>query len=122
MFFPSEKMLPWLERALDMSYRRHTVLAGNVANADTPDYQPRDVDFSEYLLAELSDPGAFGPHPGLPEAQVREGVEPGLDGNQVDIEKEAVALTGNRMFYELGSEVTARNFNMLRYSIDEGGR
>lgn len=35
-----------LERALDARLLRHNVLAGNLANADTPGYVPRDVDFA----------------------------------------------------------------------------
>lgn len=122
MFFPSEKMIPWLERALDMSYRRHTVLAGNVANADTPHYQPRDVEFRDYLEAELDEPGYLGPHPGLPAARIRAGAEVRLDGNRVDLEQETVRMTSNRLFYELTTEIASRKLNGLRYAIDEGGR
>lgn len=35
-----------LERALDARLLRQNVLAGNLANADTPGYVPRDVDFA----------------------------------------------------------------------------
>ncbi|HTP24436.1 MAG TPA: flagellar basal body rod protein FlgB [Anaeromyxobacteraceae bacterium] len=38
-----------LERALDARLLRHNVLAGNLANADTPGYVPRDVDFAQAL-------------------------------------------------------------------------
>lgn len=121
MFFPTEKMIPWLERALDMSYRRHSVLSGNVANADTPYYVPRDVEFTEYLEAELDD-GYIGPNPGVPAAELRYDVEAGLDGNQVDVEKEVVRMTSNKLFYELTTEIATRNIAGMRYAIDEGGR
>ena len=122
MFFPSETMIPWLEKALDMSYRRHGVLAGNIANADTPHYVPHDVEFRDYLEAELDHPGFLGPHPGMPQTKVRGGVEVSLNGNRVDVEQETVRMTSNRLFYELTSEITARKLNGLRYAIDEGGR
>ena len=35
-----------LERALDARLLRHNVLAGNLANSDTPGFVPRDVDFA----------------------------------------------------------------------------
>lgn len=38
--------LATLERALDARLLRHNVLAGNLANADTPGFVPRDVDFA----------------------------------------------------------------------------
>ncbi len=34
-----------LERSLDAHLLRHNVLAGNLANADTPGFVPREVDF-----------------------------------------------------------------------------
>lgn len=121
MFFPSEKSIPWLERALDMSQRRHDILAGNVANADTPEYKAIDMDFTQYLEAEL-DEGYIGPNPGLPFAEERGGVEPTLNGNTVDVEKEVVRMTSNKLFYDLTTEIISRNLNGLRYAIDEGGR
>lgn len=122
MFFPTEKTIPWLERALDMSYRRHTVLSSNIMNADTPDYAPRDVQFTDYLEAELHGDRHLGPNPGLPSAELRGGAEARLDGNTVDIEKEMVEMTSNKMFYDLASEMISRNFSGLQYAIDEGGR
>lgn len=41
-----DQTLGVLERALDARLLRHNVLAGNLANADTPGYQPRDIDFA----------------------------------------------------------------------------
>lgn len=122
MFFPSETNIPWLEKALDMSYRRHAVLASNIANADTPEYKPRDLDFRDYLEAELADPSYVGPSPSLPRAEIRPGVEASLDGNQVDVEQETVRMTSNRLFYELSTELITRSLSGLTYAIDEGGR
>lgn len=122
MYFATETTIPWLNRALDMSYHRHTVLSGNIANADTPEYAPRDVQFTDYLEAELHGPGYFGPNPGLPEADIRGGVEATLNGNTVDVEKEMVEMTSNRMFYELATEIVTRTISGLQYAIDEGGR
>ena len=121
MFFPSEKMIPWLEKALDLSYQRHTVLSGNIANADTPEYTPKDLDFTDFLKSELKD-SFSGPNPGPPHLEDRKNLQPTLNGNLVDVEKEMVQLTSNRYFYFLASEIMARNINGLRYAIDEGGR
>lgn len=122
MFFPTETTIPWLERALDMSYRRHTVLAGNIMNADTPEYAPKDVEFTDYLEAELHGDRFVGPNPGLPPTDYRGGVEARLDGNTVDIEKEMVYMTQNKAFYDLAMEMVSRNLSGLQYAIDEGGR
>ena len=122
MIFASEKMIPWLNKGLDLSYNRHSVLSGNIANADTPGYQSRDVDFTEHLRLQLNSVDNFGPKASAPTPEFREDVPPSLNGNQVDLEIEMVEMTSNRMFYELTFEVISRNFNILRYAIDEGGR
>jgi flagellar basal-body rod protein FlgB len=51
-----------LERALDARLLRHNVLAGNLANSDTPGYIPRDVDFAA-AMREARDTGGAPPVP-----------------------------------------------------------
>ena len=50
-----------LERALDARLLRHNVLAGNLANADTPGFVPRDVDFGAAMRESASPPPAGAP-------------------------------------------------------------
>ncbi|MFO0750638.1 MAG: flagellar basal body protein [Myxococcota bacterium] len=38
-----------LRAALDLRWRRHEILAHNVANADTPGYKPKDLEFEGIL-------------------------------------------------------------------------
>lgn len=115
-----DKLLPWLEKALDLSYQRQSVLSGNLANVDTPGYTPRDIEFKEFLVSELeAGPEAEGT---APMATARPGAEPGLDGNRVDLDTEMARMTSNRVFYELATEMTSRRLGLLRYAIDEGGR
>lgn len=121
MFFPSENVIPWLEKAMDLSYRRHTVLSSNIANADTPGYIPQDVDFKDFLKAELNSTDS-GPNPGVPHTQLREHSEPTLNGNKVDMEQEVMRMNSNRFFYFMANEMVSRNLSAIRYAIDEGGR
>jgi flagellar basal-body rod protein FlgB len=55
-----DRTLTQLERALDVRLVRHGALAGNVANADTPGYRPRDVDFKAAMGAMGSVGGVVG--------------------------------------------------------------
>jgi flagellar basal-body rod protein FlgB len=41
-----DSTLGTLQRALDARLLRHNVLAGNLANVDTPGFTPRDIDFA----------------------------------------------------------------------------
>jgi flagellar basal-body rod protein FlgB len=51
-----DRTLGLLERALDARLLRHNVLAGNLANANTPGYTPRDVDFDAAMRERLPAP------------------------------------------------------------------
>jgi flagellar basal-body rod protein FlgB len=53
--------LQTLERALDARLLRHNVLAGNLANANTPGYVPRDVDFAAAMRRSLEAPERRAP-------------------------------------------------------------
>ncbi len=116
----NDNMLPWLRTALDLSYRRSTLLGANISNIDTPGYTPKDVNFETYLEKELTahEPGSSA----LPPTEARRNGEVGPDGNSVDLEEEMVQFTSNQLFYGLASEVLNRKLSLLRYSIDEGGR
>ncbi|MFO1065101.1 MAG: hypothetical protein U0892_14645 [Pirellulales bacterium] len=51
--------LPALEQTISFAQRRHALLAGNLANMDTPDYKTRDIsveDFQKQLHTALTEP------------------------------------------------------------------
>ena len=58
-----DRTLGTLERALDARLLRHNVLAGNLANADTPGYVARDIDFAA-ALRQSAPGGPSAPTPG----------------------------------------------------------
>ncbi|QDU79110.1 flagellar basal body rod protein FlgB [Polystyrenella longa] len=43
--------IPLLEKVAQFGQRRHEVLAGNLANVDTPDYRPRDLPVDDFKQA-----------------------------------------------------------------------
>lgn len=43
--------IPLLEKVAQFGQRRHDVLAGNLANVDTPDYRPRDLPVEDFQQA-----------------------------------------------------------------------
>lgn len=114
-----DKLTPWLERAMDLSAKRHDVLAGNLANIDTPNYEPKDLEFDEQLKAELNAAVEGKDTPAI-EAPLE--AQPRLDGNRLDLDGEIARVTANRVFYQLSTEVLNRRLARLRYAIDEGGR
>jgi flagellar basal-body rod protein FlgB len=90
--------------ALAFREERLRVIAGNLANADTPGYKAKDLDFSKALEAAAGQQDAYAPRATQPghiagasvtgEASTvyRVPLQPSLDGNTVDGESENAAF------------------------------
>jgi flagellar basal-body rod protein FlgB len=132
--------LSTLERALDVRLARQSVLAADVANADTPGYRPRELDFAAAMAAAV--PGAaVAPsvegltRPGdlplaaagslshtAPERFVAEvpGAGAGLDGNAVDLDRTLVAVSENALQYGAAAKAAGKKLAILRYVANDG--
>jgi flagellar basal-body rod protein FlgB len=122
MILGPDKMGAWLERALDLSSQRASVLRSNLANVDTPGYVAKDVDFTGALADALERRSPDGTVQVRSEVVERSEVEPGLDANRVDLDQEMVRMAANKAFNQVATEGVTRRMALLRYAIDEGGR
>lgn len=114
-----------LESALTYHRERHTVLAGNVANIDTPGYRAVDLQ-----RRTASDPAAMSvTHAGHLTAPASadlvtsfddSGVLLSPDGNAVQMERELSKIDANRTRYATSSELTSRRIALLRYAAGDG--
>ena len=103
-------------KALELLSQRQKVLAGNIANADTPGFAARDFDFASALAAARGDGAAGGlrathvnhraiggGEPGTvstTQLAWRTADQPALDGNTVDLDRERGHFADNAMRYE----------------------
>ena len=129
-----DKHLGVLPAALAVRGRRTEVLATNLANADTPQFKARDLDFRE-ALAAASSPGATG-RPvallttqhghlgGAPSAdpshaalKYRVPLAPSLDGNTVDAQLEQAAFAENAVRYQATLTFLSSRFRSLMTAI-----
>lgn len=89
--------------ALEVRSKRMGVIASNIANAATPGFKARDVDFAAALEARLAAgrEGARGPAALLrePELLYRTPTMPSLDGNTVELSREQLAFAENATRY-----------------------
>ncbi len=85
--------------ALTLRSQRMGVIASNIANAATPGYKARDIDFNVALDARLAE--ARGLRSAGPEAGMvwRAPTMPSLDGNTVELNREQVAFAENAVAY-----------------------
>lgn len=122
-------------QALDVWQRRSEVIASNIANADTPNYQARDVDFRQVLQqASGSTDGSTlamsAPTPGQIDAttqsadalKYRVPLQPSLDGNTVDAQVEQSAFASNMVHYQASLSFINSTIQQLRLAINGGGQ
>ncbi|VDH01865.1 flagellar basal-body rod protein FlgB [Helicobacter pametensis] len=53
-FIEVSPVYKYAHKALDYRSMRQDLIAGNIANVDTPFYKPRDIDFETYLSKEIN--------------------------------------------------------------------
>ena len=82
--------------ALEVRAQRMGVLASNIANASTPNFKARDIDFKTALGAMENQGGA-----GMGAAvKYRVPVQPSMDGNTVELSTEQTAFAENAVQYQ----------------------
>lgn len=112
------------DEALVLRARRSSVLASNLANADTPNYKARDLDFGDALSVSQKEMSVRmnrtdSRHLSLQDSRLNPGVktlyrvpdQASLDGNTVDTQREQARFTENALQYQttlqfLNSKIT----------------
>ena len=84
--------------ALEVRSQRMGLLASNIANASTPGYKAKDIDFSEALGAAEND-GGFDAQAMQASTKFRVPLEMSMDGNTVDLSTEQTAFAENAVGY-----------------------
>jgi flagellar basal-body rod protein FlgB len=136
------RLFNFAEQLLELSMRvrgaRHEVLSANIANADTPGYRPRDIDFASIMrsTAEMDDSSAASREQQMeallaspldlqsaifePTAPNNRQGEDRLDGNSVGLDQQIALLNENSLSYEASLTLFSRTLAKLRYVISEG--
>ena len=118
-------------QALELWQRRSEVIASNIANADTPNYQARDIDFRQALQQasgessnlELSTPtpGQIDPVTQSTDAlKYRVPLQPSMDGNTVDTQVEQSSFASNMVHYQASLSFINSTIQTLRLAINGG--
>jgi flagellar basal-body rod protein FlgB len=86
-------------KALALRSQRLGLLASNIANASTPGFKARDIDFSE-ALAAAEKPGANVSSAVEAATKFRVPLQPSLDGNTVELNTEQTKFAENAVAYQ----------------------
>ncbi|MCK5121163.1 MAG: flagellar basal body rod protein FlgB [Methylomarinum sp.] len=114
-------------QALALRERRSEVLASNLANADTPGYKARDLDFQSVLkqslptstVMEKTQQGHFSPNDRLLGAAMmfRNPQQASLDGNTVESHIEQAKYSENAVQYQASLQFINGKFSGLMTAI-----
>jgi flagellar basal-body rod protein FlgB len=105
-----------LQRAMTGAGMRQATLAGNIANANTPGYQRRDVDFHAALSAAM-DAGSGAVERVAFSPETVRGSAMRADGNSVDIDVESATMASNALEYEALVSVTRGRIDVLESAM-----
>lgn len=125
-----------LRAALDLRMQRQELLTHNLANADTPDFVPRDLEFEGALRRAIQPSGnlpenalaqpvhaspyepLLAPRPIDDQRMVtRPEVVDSLDGNSVDTDKEMARIADNSMHYQAQVSLLNRRYASIQKII-----
>lgn len=111
-------MMQRLAHFLDATAMRGGVIAGNIANIDTPGYHARDLDFRSQLAALMND----GAQPETPRVVEVAGLTERPDGNNVNIDREGLALGQAQLQFQTGIALMKSEIHRLSQAIHEGAQ
>ena len=108
-----------LDRYMTLLSTRQSLVASNIANADTPGYQTKDIDFEGALQRALN--GNLAGASGAPLAYEVPGLRVKNDGNNVDLDREARLLAENGLRFNIASNLQRSQLKAIRAAISGGG-
>jgi len=130
-----DQYLSFNEKALSLRAQRQELLASNIANADTPNYKARDIDFTSALQNALAGKGGSSPLATTAQNHIGRGkptgdllangtpvlyrgeVQGSVDGNTVDMDVERNQFADNALRYEAGITMISHQIKGLLAAI-----
>lgn len=123
--------------SLDHRLKRSEVIAGNIANAETPGFRSLGYDFEDQLASlahmdrsvplKVNDDQHFRNNFTRsdgnidPDVYIKPTESVPEDGNTVDVDKEMVSMADNQILYRTAVEIINRKIGTIKYAIN-GGR
>jgi flagellar basal-body rod protein FlgB len=119
LLFPNRQ----LEKSLDAAWLRNEVISGNIANADTPGYKRKEVQFEQFLNSEMKNSRIekgqthLSGGNGMKVVEDHSNYSYRLDGNNVDMEREMAQMAMNTLRYNTLIQRLNGQFSKLRNVI-----
>lgn len=101
-----------LEQYMSLLSARQRLVTSNIANADTPGYKTKDLDFQfEFMSLVKGD---------KPDAIEVPGLKTKNDGNNVSMDREARLLSENAIRFSAATNLLRSQIRVLKIAIQDG--
>ena len=123
--------VPALEQTVNFSQKRHLLLASNLANLDTPDYQTRDISIDNFqtqlhkaLQSPQATPSSYQTPADVQQAnfqKVRDVSKQIMlhDGSDVSLEEQVTEISKNQSMHNTAVALMRSQFQTLKAAIAE---
>ncbi|RZD16221.1 MAG: flagellar basal body rod protein FlgB [Candidatus Acididesulfobacter guangdongensis] len=129
-----------LDESLNVLSARQNVIASNIANANTPGYKEKTVNFEKIMQDAVGSENSLNLKTNSPKDFINLGVNninnsesfssanieaqkvqsvPALDGNTVNMGTEMAEMSANAIRFEAVSTLLSKKFTMLNYAITQ---
>lgn len=126
-----DKLMGFHEKAMQVRTERMEIIAGNLANANTPGYKAKDLDFQkvmqraqfsrEHNLVRTNENHLKGSMQGSGDVQFRIPNQPDTgDGNTVDVQLERNTFLDNNLRYQAGLEFLNGKIKGMKKALSGG--
>lgn len=142
MVYTTTKAKPLMEAALTARAQRQDMIAGNIANIDTPFYKARDIDFESALVAKTkqmykkdetqnlkmaqTDGAHLGAYQELDTSKstvfLRDGHMARNDGNTVDLDVETTELSKNSVVFNALTAALKKNSQIFKSVLEASAK
>jgi len=122
--------------AMNFRMMNQDIIASNIANAETPGYKAKKLDFEKQLRVAMNVDGAHtmkasdGRHfvtanGGIRDVRGNIYFDPRIDIkndlNSVDVDAQMAALSENQYLYNAAAQIISKKLALMKYAINEGG-
>lgn len=106
-----------LTRLMDVSVQRQRLIQSNLANSNTPGYKSQAIAFEDAFRSALEEGGVEAAMQVRPEVYAPLATPAQTDGNDVAIEREALAGAQNQMLYNGYIAMTKGKMRLMTTAI-----
>ncbi|HLG96583.1 MAG TPA: flagellar basal body protein [Bryobacteraceae bacterium] len=100
-----------IERYMNLLSVRQKLVSSNIANADTPNYKTKDIDFQSELANQMGDSN--------PMVSEVSGLKTKNDGNNVDMDRESRLLAENALRFAVATNLVRSQLATVKSAIED---